>query len=103
MGSPKPTADVGSSAEVDAPQPENSRERRDLARLGRGAFIAQMVSSASNLLAGVAVARLLGASALGTFSLLFSALLAIVSLQSSWVGDSLVVLGRHLPWVRGGA
>ena len=33
-------------------------------------------------------------AALGRFSLLFSALLIVVALQTSWVGDSLVVLDR---------
>jgi O-antigen/teichoic acid export membrane protein len=50
----------------------------------------------------VAVARFLGASALGTYAVLFSTLLLVVALQTSWVGDSLTVLDRRVPSVRSG-
>ena len=55
--------------------------------------LAQGVASLSNLLVALVVARALGASALGRFSLLIAALGVLTALQTSWVGDSLTVLG----------
>lgn len=77
-------------------------ETRTIARLGSVALLAQVVSSASNLLIGVAVVRLLGVDQLGRFSVLFAALMVSVSMQTSWVGDSLVVLNRASPAVKRG-
>lgn len=51
---------------------------------------------------GVVVARALGPEALGRFALLFTILLALVSVQSAWVGDSLTVLDRTQTRLRRG-
>ena len=73
-----------------------------LIRVGSSALIAQGVNSAGNLLAGAVVARFLGAAALGSFSVLFATMLCIVALQTSWVGDSMTVLGRGSAALRRG-
>jgi len=73
-----------------------------LVRRGSTAFAAQGINSLSNLMVAVVVARSLGPSALGRFSLLFTILLTFVSLQTAWVGDSLTVLDRLQPAVRRG-
>ena len=75
---------------------------RGVARVGSTALLAQVVSSSSNFLINVVVVRLLGVTELGRFSLMFSALLILVALQTSWVGDSLVVLARSEPAIKRG-
>ncbi|MDQ3574722.1 MAG: hypothetical protein M3404_07370 [Actinomycetota bacterium] len=49
----------------------------------------------------VLAARTLGASAYGSFALLLSILVLVTALHTAWVGDSLTVLDRFEPDVRG--
>lgn len=77
-------------------------ERTRFARLGAVAVFAQGVNSISNLMVGIVVARALGPGALGRFALLFTLLLALVAVQTAWVGDSLTVLDRGRASIRSG-
>lgn len=79
--------------ETDVSQ-RSGRRRAAAVRLGGSALLAQGISSASNLLVSIYVAKMLGPTALGRFALLFAILLTVVSIQTGWVGDSLTVLTR---------
>lgn len=86
---------------------ERDGERAALGRpkqvsLAAGGVIAQSANSLSNLAVAILVARMLGLSALGEYGFIFSLLLTFVALQTAWVGDSLVVLGRGDPVLRRG-
>lgn len=54
---------------------------------------AQGAASLSNIAISLLVAKSLGASELGRFSLLFAVLTLATAMQSGWVGDGLAVLG----------
>lgn len=64
------------------------------ASLALGGVVGQSANSLSNLVVAVLVARMLGLAALGEYAFVFSLLLTFVAMQTGWVGDSLVVLGR---------
>jgi O-antigen/teichoic acid export membrane protein len=63
--------------------------------------VTQFVSAGASLVLQVFVARWLGASALGSYAIFLSLLVTINALQSGWLGDSLTVLDRHDPAIRG--
>jgi O-antigen/teichoic acid export membrane protein len=65
------------------------------------AILTQFITAASSLILQVFVARWLGASALGSFAIFLSILITINALQSGWLGDSLTVLQRFDPAIRG--
>jgi O-antigen/teichoic acid export membrane protein len=75
--------------------------RRRVARLAGSAGAAQVVSSLSNALIAIVVAREAGQTALGQFGLLFVVLTLFVAVQTAWVGDALTVLERDPVTERG--
>jgi O-antigen/teichoic acid export membrane protein len=60
----------------------------------------QSINSVSSLVISVLVAHLLGPSAFGAFTFVFTLLLLFGALQTSWVGDGLAVLDRTDPALR---
>ncbi len=65
-----------------------------------GALISQGIVAASSLGLQLVAYSQLGASGLGSFSLLFGILVTVNSIQSGWIGDSLTVLDRFEPGFR---
>ncbi|WP_051217938.1 hypothetical protein [Nocardioides insulae] len=65
-----------------------------------GALAGQVTLAAGSLLLQVAAARALGAEGLGTYALLFSAIVVFTAVSTGLVGDSLTVLDRHEPRIR---
>jgi O-antigen ligase/O-antigen/teichoic acid export membrane protein len=65
-----------------------------------GAVVSQVIVAGTSLLIAIVVLRELGASGLGTFSLLFGVLVTVNALQTGWIGDSLTVLDRFDPGIR---
>lgn len=82
------------------------RRLRGLARLVRsqaaGAATAQIWQALTTFLLQAVAAWVLGARGLGTFSLCLGIIVLATAGVSGMVGDSLVVLDRHDPTVRGG-
>lgn len=66
-----------------------------------GAIGAQSVQAAVSLLLQVLVARLLGIDDYGRFAILYGVIVVATGVVSGLVGDSLVVLDRRVPGVRG--
>lgn len=66
------------------------------------AVVAQATQAAGGLVLSVAAARLLGASGLAVFALVYGTIVLATALSSGLVGDSLVVLDRSDPAVRAG-
>ena len=64
------------------------------------ALISQGVVAGSSLVLQFIAFKQLGASGLGSFSLLFGILITVNSMQSGWIGDSLTVLDRFEPGFR---
>lgn len=77
-----------------------------LRRMGRspalGAMVAQLWQAVGSLGLQLLAAWLLGASGLGLLSLCLGIIVLATALTGGMVGDSLVVLDRHDPRVRGG-
>src|SRR3954451_4596056 len=71
-----------------------------LRRPATGAVAGQMTQAVAGLALQVAAARLLGASGLAAFSLVYGGLVLVTAVSSGLVGDSLTVLDRHGPRVR---
>ena len=73
-------------------------------RLGRlsGAVSGQLTQALASFVLQVAAARLLGAAGLGTFALLYSAMIMAAAVSNGLVGDSLTVLHREQASVRAG-
>ncbi len=71
-----------------------------MSRRPLGAVVSQVVVAVTSLLLAIVVLRELGASGLGTFSLLFGVLVTVNALQTGWIGDSLTVLDRFDPGIR---
>ena len=65
-----------------------------------GAIVSQITVAGTSLLIALIVLRELGATGLGTFSLLFGVLITVNSIQTGWIGDSLTVLDRFEPGIR---
>ena len=61
----------------------------------------QVTASTGTLALQVLAAHSLGAAGYGTFALLLAVLVVVTAVQTSWVGDSLTVLDRFDPQVRG--
>ncbi|WP_433245726.1 lipopolysaccharide biosynthesis protein [Actinomadura nitritigenes] len=66
-----------------------------------GAVAVQFVTAGGSLVVQSLAARTLGASGYGAYALLFSIIVMITSVQTSWVGDTLTVFDRFEPRVRG--
>ncbi|MGF7237755.1 MAG: O-antigen ligase family protein [Frankia sp.] len=83
-------------------QPARSPGRRG-ARGGpaMGAVASQALNAGGSLVVQVAVARVLGAGGFGSFVLLSSALILFTAIYTAFVGDSLTVLDRADPRIRG--
>lgn len=73
----------------------------DRVRRAGGAVVAQGTAAAASLVLQVVVARTLGASGFGSYQLLLGALVLVTALQTAMIGDTLTVLGRADPHVRG--
>ena len=71
-----------------------------MSRRPLGAIASQMIVAGTTLLIALVVLRELGATGLGTFSLLFGILITINSVQTGWIGDSLTVLDRFDAGIR---
>lgn len=71
-------------------------------RRAGGALVSQFITAGGSLALQVLAARSLGASGYGAFAILVAVLVSINAIQSGWVGDSLTVLDRFDPCVRGG-
>src|SRR3954462_5201774 len=67
-----------------------------------GAVGAQLSQALASFALQVLAARLLGASGLGTFALLYGAIVIGTALCTGLVGDSLTVLDRSPPRIRAG-
>lgn len=67
-----------------------------------GAVIAQGIQAAVSFALQILVARLLGIDELGRFAILYGVLVLATAVVTGLVGDSLVVLDRTDPRVRGG-
>lgn len=76
------------------------RVRAGLRAPAAGALGAQVVQALGNFVVQVFAARELGASGIGTYALLFGAVLMATALSSGLVGDSLTVLDRRETAVR---
>lgn len=66
-----------------------------------GAVTAQAVTAGGSLVLQLLVARALGPSGFGTFSLLLAALVLFTAVQAGWIGDSLTVLDGADQRIRG--
>jgi len=71
-----------------------------MSRRPLGAIASQMIVAGTTLLIALVVLRELGATGLGTFSLLFGILITVNSVQTGWIGDSLTVLDRFDAGIR---
>ncbi len=67
-----------------------------------GAVGAQLSQALASFVLQVLAARLLGASGLGTFALLYGGIIIGTALCTGLVGDSLTVLDRNDPHIRAG-
>jgi O-antigen/teichoic acid export membrane protein len=72
------------------------------ARGAPGAVGAQLAQALTSLVLSIAAARSLGAEGLGVYGLVFGGLILATALITGLVGDSLTVLDRQNPRVRGG-
>jgi O-antigen/teichoic acid export membrane protein len=66
-----------------------------------GAVLAQLWQSLSSLLLQILAAQALGASGLAVVSLSYGAIILATAVNSGMIGDSLTVLDRHDPEIRG--
>lgn len=96
----KPPPSAGGSSPTGAASASGGQSRRGRASKPLGAVVSQGVVAASSLALQLVALAQLGASGLGTFSLLFGVLVTVNSIQSGWIGDSLTVLDRFEPGYR---
>jgi O-antigen/teichoic acid export membrane protein len=92
---------VGSSS-----SPEPISYRSAVSRLRRGgrvgsAVAAQGTAAAASLVLQIVVVRAIGEVGFGTYQVLLAALLLVTTIQTGLIGDSLNVLDRERPGVRG--
>ena len=73
-----------------------------LRRPASGAVTGQVTQALAGLVLQVAAARFLGAAGLATFALIYGLVVLVTAVASGMVGDSLTVLDRAAPAVRGG-
>lgn len=66
-----------------------------------GAICGQLSQAVGSFALQLLAARLLGASGLGAFALVYSVILTSTAIGTGLVGDSLTILDRHRPTVRG--
>ena len=71
-------------------------------RRASGAIVSTFVNAGGSLLLQVLAARTLGVAGYGAFALFVGILVLVTAVQTSWVGDSLTVLDRFDPRIRGG-
>jgi O-antigen/teichoic acid export membrane protein len=78
--------------------------RRVVGKLQRvgAAISAEVVQSTTSFLLQIIAVRELSAAGLGVFAFLYSCVILVGAITTGLVGDSLTVLDRHLPKVRGG-
>jgi O-antigen/teichoic acid export membrane protein len=74
---------------------------RLLRRPATGALAGQVTQALAGLVLQVAAARFLGAAGLATFALVYGLVVLVTAVASGMVGDSLTVLDRAAPRVRG--
>lgn len=84
-----------SITDLGRPQALRSQRGRALA-----AIVAQMSQALGSFALQLLAARLLGASGLGQFALVYSVIIMATAVGSGWVGDSLTILDRRQPPVR---
>lgn len=82
-------------------RPARNRVVPVVRRNGSGAVLSQFIIAGGSLVVQVLAARTLGADGYGTFTLFSAILVVITAIQTGWVGDSLTVLDRFDPGVRG--
>jgi O-antigen/teichoic acid export membrane protein len=68
---------------------------------GGGAVTVQLVIAGRSLILQAIAARTLGAAGYGTYAVLYSILVLLLAVQTSWVGDSLTVFDRFDPRIQG--
>ncbi|NYE02188.1 hypothetical protein BJY21_003372 [Kineosphaera limosa] len=85
-----------------AGRPRAARLRRTLTAPGAVALLAQVWQAAGSFAIQVLAAHLLGASGLAIVSLCFGIVILATAVSSGIVGDSLTVLDRRDPVIRGG-
>jgi len=92
---------------ADLAQPPRAKQRRPIGgvlatgRRAGGAVSSQFVTAGGSLVLHVLAARNLDAAGYGAFAIITATLVAINAVHSGWVGDSLTVLDRFDPSVRG--
>jgi O-antigen/teichoic acid export membrane protein len=68
---------------------------------GGGAVTVQLVIAGGSRILQAIAARTLGAAGYGTYAVLYSILVLLLAVQTSWVGDSLTVFDRFDPRIQG--
>jgi O-antigen/teichoic acid export membrane protein len=68
---------------------------------GGGAVTVQLIIAGGSLILQAIATRTLGAAGYGTYAVLYSILVLLLAVQTSWVGDSLTVFDRFDPRIQG--